>query len=285
MKRGLLLLLVPLVATTFVVTDFGIGAIGSSVAVAEKKKRKGGGFQRLFRARDLPSERAIQPRAIPPRATSPRSPGNRVVPQASGMRTLCVRTCDGYYFPISHSATRKRFKVDEAVCKAMYGGAGAELFVHNNAAPAETAVSLKGTPLAREPYAFAYRQTFNEACHAELKDGLNRLGVAFLARAADQASPAPNDQSRAPPDPPARVALGIDPETAANRSGRLTTQPVPSKDTEIAAASKLRKLGSDYYYADPVEIVSLGDPMPRVPEFSLIGSAVAQSASTASSEP
>jgi hypothetical protein len=193
------------------------------------------------------------------------------------MRTLCVRTCDGYYFPISYSATRKRFKVDEFVCKAMYGGAGAELFVHNNAAPAETAVSLKGKPLAREPYAFAYRQTFNEGCHAELKEGLGRLAVAFLARAAEQSIPVRDDPisaSRAPPDPPPRVAVGVDPETAANRGGRFTVMPT-SQYASIAIA-QARQLGSGYYYADPVEIVNLRDPIPRIPEFELIGSAVAQ---------
>ena len=54
----------------------------------------------------------------------------------SGYRTLCVRTCDGYYFPISFSAGRQRFKTDEVVCKAMYGSATAELYVHSNNSPA-----------------------------------------------------------------------------------------------------------------------------------------------------
>src|SRR5690606_21240858 len=34
-------------------------------------------------------------------------------------RTLCVRTCDGYYFPISFSTTTERFADDERACRAM----------------------------------------------------------------------------------------------------------------------------------------------------------------------
>ncbi len=41
-------------------------------------------------------------------------PGSAVDPQlgGSGYRTLCVRTCDGYYFPISFSTSPSRFPED-----------------------------------------------------------------------------------------------------------------------------------------------------------------------------
>ena len=31
-------------------------------------------------------------------------------------RTLCVRTCDGYYFPISFKVTRAKFNTDSIAC-------------------------------------------------------------------------------------------------------------------------------------------------------------------------
>jgi hypothetical protein len=195
------------------------------------------------------------------------------------MRTLCVRSCDGYYFPISHSASRKRFKIDEAVCKAMYGSAEANLFVHHNGSPPESAVSLKGKRLAREPYAFAFRESFNETCHAQLKHGLNRLAAAFLAKAAEYSTAGAEAQvpaSRAPPNPPQRAVAGIDPETVANRAGSFMVKPALSqRDAAIAAASKIRKLGSEYYYADAIEIETLRQPPPKGREFTLIGSAKA----------
>jgi hypothetical protein len=192
------------------------------------------------------------------------------------MRTLCVRTCDGYYFPISSSTNQKRFKIDEAVCKAMYGGAEANLFIHHNDSPPETAVSLKGRPLAREPYAFAFRESFNETCQAELGNGLKHLAAAFLAKAAQSSPPADTPAPPSPPFPPGRVTAGVDPETAANRAGGFVIEPVLSPtDAAIAAAEKMRKLGSDYYYADPTIIANLRDRPRLGREFTLIGSAKA----------
>ena len=157
-RRFVLLLLVPLLGAAFVATDFGASRTGPLVSEAQQKKRPGV-FQRLFGPRDQPPNKATPPRSSSPRSSSPTK---RRIRQASGTRTLCVRICDGYYFPISYSTNRKRFKIDEAVCKAMYGGAAANLYVHDNGSPADTAISLRGKRLAAEPYAFAFRQTFSE---------------------------------------------------------------------------------------------------------------------------
>jgi len=222
------------------------------------------------------------PRARAPRATTPRvsSQTKRRPPEAAGIRTLCVRQCDGYYFAISYSATRKRFKVDEAVCKAMYGGAAADLYFHDNGSPADTAVSLKGKPLAQEPYAFAFRHTFNETCQAELTGGLARLVAIFMARAGKDSPATVNSEARATgllPVPAPRLTAGTDPETLANRSGTPTPAAIRSQTEDYAlGASNIRKLGPDYYYADPVAITRLRDPPLRLPEFTLIGSALAQ---------
>jgi hypothetical protein len=196
-----------------------------------------------------------------------------------GYRTLCVRTCDGYYFPISFSTNRSRFKIDEAVCKSMYGGAPAELFVHYNGSPSETAVSLQGKRLAAEPYAFAFRQDFNPVCQAELMRGLANLGRAFAARIAEaQSNDAVKPRGPAPvllPNPSPRIAGGHDPETLANLAGRFTVAPVltPEEEAIAAASAPIRKLGPEYYYVTPIAIEALRKPLPRGPEFSLIGAA------------
>ena len=59
-------------------------------------------------------------------------------------RTLCVRACDGYYFPISYSTPSSRFKIDASVCEALYPPGEAELFVHRTGLSADTMTSLKG---------------------------------------------------------------------------------------------------------------------------------------------
>src|SRR5262249_5870830 len=54
-------------------------------------------------------------------------------PSASGtFRTLCVRTCDGYYFPISYSTVPGKFADDEMVCRRMCPAAEVTLYTHRN---------------------------------------------------------------------------------------------------------------------------------------------------------
>jgi hypothetical protein len=81
-------------------------------------------------------------------------------------RTLCVRTCDGFYFPISFSATPVKFGEDERICKAQCPASEVMLFAHRN--PGEDvsqAVSADGQQrYSKLPNAFKYRQSFDPAC-------------------------------------------------------------------------------------------------------------------------
>jgi hypothetical protein len=93
------------------------------------------------------------------------SPGQSDVFQSSTYRTLCVRTCDGYYFPISFSTVPNRFPDDERTCQRMCPAAEAVLFTHRN--PGEDisqAASLSGRLYSELPNAFEYRKAFNPAC-------------------------------------------------------------------------------------------------------------------------
>jgi len=80
-------------------------------------------------------------------------------------RTLCVRTCDGYYFPISYSTMPTRFDDDAKTCQAMCPASEAVLYTHKN--PGEDvsqAVSTTGRLYTELPNAFAYRKAFNPSC-------------------------------------------------------------------------------------------------------------------------
>jgi len=80
-------------------------------------------------------------------------------------RTLCVRTCDGYYFPISYSTIAANFPQDEKVCQAMCPAAEVVLYSHRN--PGEDvnqAVSNTGRNYSELPTAFAYRKAFSPTC-------------------------------------------------------------------------------------------------------------------------
>src|SRR5438876_8079883 len=95
----------------------------------------------------------------------PGPPSADLGPQSGTFRTVCVRTCDGAYFPISFATVPARFPDDERSCKALCPAAEASLFTYRN--PGEDinqAVSINGQPYTSSPNAFRYRQEFNPSC-------------------------------------------------------------------------------------------------------------------------
>jgi Protein of unknown function (DUF2865) len=101
----------------------------------------------------------------PPGGGQPGATGADVGPQSGTYRTVCVRSCDGGYFPISFATVPARFPDDEKTCKALCPAAEASLFTYRN--PGEdinSAVSINGQPYSSSPNAFRYRQEFNPSC-------------------------------------------------------------------------------------------------------------------------
>lgn len=96
---------------------------------------------------------------------SPSTPPADVGPQSGTYRTVCVRSCDGAYFPISFATVPGRFPDDEKTCKALCPAAEANLYAYRN--PGEDmnqAVSISGQPYSSSPNAFRFRQEFNPSC-------------------------------------------------------------------------------------------------------------------------
>ncbi|MGZ5872486.1 MAG: DUF2865 domain-containing protein [Bradyrhizobium sp.] len=96
---------------------------------------------------------------------SPGPPPADVGPQSGTYRTVCVRSCDGAYFPISFATVPGRFPDDEKTCKALCPAAEASLYAYRN--PGEDmnqAVSISGQPYSSSPNAFRFRQEFNPSC-------------------------------------------------------------------------------------------------------------------------
>ncbi|UPJ54136.1 DUF2865 domain-containing protein [Bradyrhizobium sp. 200] len=86
-------------------------------------------------------------------------------PPSGTFRTVCVRSCDGAYFPVSFATYQARFQDDERTCKALCPAAEATLFTYRN--PGEDinqAVSINGQPYSSLPNAFKFRTEFNASC-------------------------------------------------------------------------------------------------------------------------
>jgi hypothetical protein len=112
---------------------------------------------------------AVGAAPVPPE--SPGVPESLEVPQASTYRTLCVRTCDGFYFPISFATVASRFQDDERACQRLCPSSEVILFTHRN--PGEDvsqAVSLTGKRYTALANAFRYRQEYNASCSCKRPD-------------------------------------------------------------------------------------------------------------------
>jgi hypothetical protein len=91
------------------------------------------------RDEDLWSDDDVAPRPRPP----------------ATFRTICVRLCDGYYFPISFQTTRAGLDTDAERCNAKCGGA--QLFFHANPGGAvASARSFTGLLYENLPNAFRH---------------------------------------------------------------------------------------------------------------------------------
>jgi len=169
---------------------------------------------------------------------------------ASAYRTLCVRVCDGYYFPISYATNRSHFNIDAAVCQSMYPPGEASLYVHRTTGEdARQAVSPEtGEPLAEESFAFAYRSIYDKSCAALFCSGSGPL--ISLSK-----PPVPESEANAAMvESPVQVGPGPEQVTAS------------TADVHVKADG-IRTVGPAYYY-EPSYLASTSGEPPKltVPE-------------------
>jgi hypothetical protein len=183
-------------------------------------------------------------------------------------RTLCVRTCDGFYFPISYATVRSAFQSDAQICQQMCPAAQVELYVHSNPGQeSEQAVSLSGQPYTSLPTAFRYRTEFDPSCSCRTSQQTAATtnyfpsvdaALATLRGARGGLSDAAV-QPTIVPVPTPRPTMSEDPETLANLAGGLVPQPTAPLPAEAAVADlapdaggrHVRVVGPAYYYTLP----------------------------------
>ncbi|MEM6711495.1 MAG: DUF2865 domain-containing protein [Pseudomonadota bacterium] len=163
-------------------------------------------------------------------------------------RTMCVRTTDGFYWPISFSTTRARFEADQGLCAAMCPGTAVELFAYRNPGqPVDAMVStVSGQPYTEQPYAFAYREAFDpdnrctpsQQVLAELRQSASLSG-----------EPVGTDPSARVPQPSARPDMASDPETRGldDASTSFETLGAITRDEEDGE-QMVRVVGPNYGY-------------------------------------
>lgn len=143
------------------------GKSSSSSARQLKAKLKANNCYRevLFPTKKKKSKASVQQVSAPSkkviarRSTKPAQATKPSVPQSltSGVRTLCVRTCDGFFFPVSFGADTSQVKNDEQACAAMCPGTETKLYIHKvPEEETEAMVTASGERYVDSPTAFAY---------------------------------------------------------------------------------------------------------------------------------
>ncbi len=97
-----------------------------------------------------------------------------------GSEAVCVRTCDGGYFPISYSARRGNLDTLQELCKAQCPGAETALYTMPPAGDIDKAVSIDGDAYEDMPNAGKFRKTFDSTCSCKPP---NQSWVQALAQA------------------------------------------------------------------------------------------------------
>jgi hypothetical protein len=154
--------------------------------------------------------------------------------QAGNFRTICVRTCDGFYFPVSYATTPARFGDDEQTCKSLCPAAEATLFTYRNNEDMTRAVSINGQPYSALPNAFKYRQAFNPSCSCKAQ---GQTWADALKSVDDKGSVEQGDiivtDERAKQMSQPRDAQGrpVRPQAQPSKGGPAETPPAPAAAT------------------------------------------------------
>ncbi len=184
------------------------------------------------------------------------APGGDFGAPSGTYRTVCVRSCDGAYFPVSFATVPARFPDDERSCKALCPAAEATLFAYRN--PGEDlnqAVSITGQPYSALPNAFKFRTEFNPSCGCKAvgqtwSDALKTIDD--RADAEQQGDIIVTEESAkkmarppAPKAPPAKKG-------ATTATAPATPAPAPPADVTGAAKDKpIRSVGPIFIPTNP----------------------------------
>jgi hypothetical protein len=87
----------------------------------------------------------------------------------AGSKAVCVRTCDGAFFPVSYSASQGRLSGLDDMCHALCPNADVSLYTYPPSGQIEQAVSINGAKYMDMPNALKYRTSLDPTCTCKRK--------------------------------------------------------------------------------------------------------------------
>ena len=131
-------------------------------------------FEALFGGGAKPAAQPFNPDEIPPdqqqemidKSIENEKKGAHV---SAGSYAVCVRTCDGSFFPVSYSGAGSRSDSLEEVCRSLCPNADMQLYSFPFGGTIDQAVSSTGEPYVNMPNALKFQQSFDSTCSCRRK--------------------------------------------------------------------------------------------------------------------
>lgn len=156
-------------------------------------------------------------------------------------RTVCVRMCDGYYFPVSFSTLPSHFPQDADACTSKCAAPTELYYYPNPGGTIEQAVALKSQdPYTKLKVAFRYRKEFVNGCSCKEAEYLPANGVADKKAEGDGTTPKTSafPAKRADAD---AAANGADGAITTGSTAAPAPPAAPSTPAPAAAAPAVAK--------------------------------------------
>lgn len=196
----------------------------------------------LFESLFGPDEAEPAPAVAPPLQEGDLPDYNSLTPDdrflGRTLRTICVRKCDGFYFPISFATSSSRFADDAEACAKQCPTAEVELYAYDTYSqqPEDAISTTSGVALKDMPNAFRFRTSFDAACTCKTPGQDVAQSQAPPAEALKRLDEASLDAAAAPKKPAAKVAPVVPvPMSAAPKP------TVPEKTIETVTSTGERK--------------------------------------------
>lgn len=196
-------------------------------------------------------------------------PGVPDFPSVGGeFHTSCVRTCDGYFFPMSNAASLSDFERDQKNCESACPGTEMQVFYSRGMDDdsANMTSSVTGRPYSELPRAYLYKQTNiprPPTCGCNAAQNFEIIG-------GNPPDPSQANTETTPfvPMPVAKPDPGADPETLANMEGgldrdaikRLSAKPVTSPVSALPPDQRKVRVVGPAFLPDPGAAIDLQAP-------------------------
>ncbi|MER8505553.1 DUF2865 domain-containing protein [Mesorhizobium sp. M0028] len=188
-------------------------------------------------------------------------------------RTMCVRTCDGYFFPMSNAASLGDFERDQKNCESSCPGTEMQVFYTRgmNSDSASMTSSVTGRPYIELPTAYLYKQSDMPRPPACGCNAAQNFEIIAGNPPSPERSEANVETTPFIPVPVARPDPGADPETLANAEGgldreairRLAVKPVPSLTSLPPPEQRKVRVVGPTFLPDPAAATDLQAPDPK----------------------